>query len=791
MVQTIAGRLSGGAGLSGTDATTLQMLLVGRGGASRILREAVGEFTEWTMNHNVPWPAIRAFASGRLMALDKMPGIRPIGIGELWRRLFCKLCMLASGEEATEACGNTNLCGGLEAGIEGGIHAAKRIWDELNEEEEWGFTLVDARNAFNEENRTAMLWTVRHLWPSGAQFAFNFYKHFAILVIRGKDSRSACIILSKEGVTQGCPLAMVLYAIGLLPLTKKLKRDLPDLFQPWYADDGAAGGKWDDILRWYEALADLGPPRGYFPEPSKSILIVHPSQVDKARLKFQSLGLKVKTGHRYLGGFIGDSDSEARHISSQVLAWTEAVKQLATVAADYPQAAYSGMQRSLQQEWQFMQRVSSLATNDPNTYSPLENAIRNTFVKELLQAPTFWASDENRELTKGLSKLPIRTGGLALPDPTETLTPSSSTSRKGTSHLTDSLLKLTDWDIDSHKETMKEAKSDYKSEKLKKAESEYKTLTSSTPPALERTISRGKQTGAWLSTIPSQVNGTCLSRDEWRDMACIRYGIRPESLPPKCDGCGKEATVEHLMSCSYGGLTVGAHDEIKNELAELCAKALRPSCVRDEPLIIPISRNSNNNAPSSPSAQAQPSSTNTTDTPNTPNPTSPTPPPNTHPNSTNTSPPNNNRGDISIRGFWEHGTDCIVDVRIINADCKTHASRPNASILKYSEQAKKRKHLQACLTHRRHFTPFVCTRDGLLGDEAEAFLKRLARHLSKKWDKPYSRICGWLRSRLSITMARATHRCLRWARTRITANDDSFKHLPSWEDGAGLNLARW
>ena len=81
--------------------------------------------------------------------------------------------------------------------------------------------MVDAKNAFNEENRTAMLWTVRHLWPSGAMFAFNFYKHFAILVIRGKGTKDACIILSKEGVTQGCPLAMVLYAIGFLPLTKK------------------------------------------------------------------------------------------------------------------------------------------------------------------------------------------------------------------------------------------------------------------------------------------------------------------------------------------------------------------------------------------------------------------------------------------------------------------------------------------------------------------------------------------------------------------------------------------
>ena len=61
----------------------------------------------------------------------------------------------------------------MEAGIEGEIHAASLQWAQHSQEEEWGFSLIDARNAFNEENRTAMLWAVWHEWPSGAQFTFN------------------------------------------------------------------------------------------------------------------------------------------------------------------------------------------------------------------------------------------------------------------------------------------------------------------------------------------------------------------------------------------------------------------------------------------------------------------------------------------------------------------------------------------------------------------------------------------------------------------------------------------
>ena len=61
----------------------------------------------------------------------------------------------------------------MEAGIEGGIHAVRILWQKHAQEEDWGFLLIDARNTFNEENRTAMLWAVRFKSPSGVRFAFN------------------------------------------------------------------------------------------------------------------------------------------------------------------------------------------------------------------------------------------------------------------------------------------------------------------------------------------------------------------------------------------------------------------------------------------------------------------------------------------------------------------------------------------------------------------------------------------------------------------------------------------
>jgi hypothetical protein len=182
----------------------------------------------------------------RLVALDKCPGVRPIGVGKTWRRLAAKATLLVSGCDAKERCGINQLCAGLEAGIEGVIHVIDKLWRQHKEEEEWGFLLlVDAANAFNELNWTAMLWTIRQEWPSGARFAFNCYCHWATLVIHGKGG-TVVLIFSK-----GDLLSMFGYGIGILPLIRRLKIEFPAVKQPWYANDAGTGGSCTDLRKLF------------------------------------------------------------------------------------------------------------------------------------------------------------------------------------------------------------------------------------------------------------------------------------------------------------------------------------------------------------------------------------------------------------------------------------------------------------------------------------------------------------------------------------------------------------
>ena len=323
-VEQVARRLLGSAGPGGTDSAAVQHWLLRFGGASQQLRKAVAELTDWISNSSPPWAAYRALRAGRLVAIDKCPGVRPVGIGESWMRLISKCVLHVAGGEAKESCGIDQLCVGLESGIEGGIHAMRLLWEQHSAEEEWGFLLIDAANAFNEGNRIVMFWTISHKWPSSARFAFNCYRHWVIVVVRGENGL-AIFIFSKEGVTQGDPLAMAAYGILLLPLIRQLQDEIPDVNQPWYADDAGAGGKFCAIQEYFEQLQELGPSRGYFPEPTKSILVVQGHTKELAASYFKDLKFKVTTGLQYLGGFIGKASAQQAWIKEKTKDWAESV----------------------------------------------------------------------------------------------------------------------------------------------------------------------------------------------------------------------------------------------------------------------------------------------------------------------------------------------------------------------------------------------------------------------------------------------------------------------------------
>jgi len=275
-----------------------------------------------------------------------------------------------------------------------------------------------------------MLWTVRHRWADGARFAFNCYRHAAQLILRQKGG-TGHIIESHEGVTQGDPLSMVLYGIALTPLAEKLQEVEPTVTQPWYADDFAMAGKASAISRVMRRLQDLGPARGYFPEPAKSIAITPRQHRDAARFVMAEFNFTYTDGNRYVGGYIGAPDTRGEWLDTQVTKWSENVRQLAQIAKRYPQTAFAGLSKSLQAEWQYLPRVTP---NCKDSFGPIEEAIGETFLLALFQD-----TEANTATLRSVLAQSACHAGLGIPDPVASADEHYASSVHGTAILVTSI----------------------------------------------------------------------------------------------------------------------------------------------------------------------------------------------------------------------------------------------------------------------------------------------------------------------------------------------------------------
>ena len=411
------------------------------------------------------------------------------------------------------------------------------------------------------------------------------------------------------------------------------------------------------------------------------------------------------------------------------------------VAKRYPQTAYAGLTKSLQAEWQYVQRV---VPDCGDEFAPIEAAIANVFLPALFSAPL-----AEIEPLRELLALSPKQAGLGLPDPTTTAAAGYAASLGCTEDLTTSLQQRTELDTPAYTAAARRIRREFSDGRKSSEEMTFARLEKAADRETAKRLDRSRKTGAWLSAIPNALNGTVLSQEEFTDNLRVRYGLLPLLLPCNCDGCGAKFTVPHAMACKKGGLVTLRHNDAGAEWKQQCARAFTTSAVSDEPLI-----HTGRDTGSTKGAKG-------------------------------TQPAPALRGDVGVLGFWKKGHMTIFDVRVTDTDAASYRGQKATTILANHEKEKKKKYNDACLARRRHFTPLVFSVDGMRGAEADAASKRLAALLSEKWKRSYSEVCGYVRSRLSFAIARTLTLCLRGVRdptARIAT--------ATWESGPGLNLYR-
>ena len=333
LIQSLSRKVQGSGGPTQLDADNWKLITNASifKPQANALCDAVAELAKKLAAEQVPAEVLHEFTASRLVALDKNPGVRPIGVGEIIRRVCSKAVLFSIRDDIQNVCGPLQTCTGIKSGVEAAIHAMREAF--LKDDCE-GMLLVDAENAFNSVNREVALNNVKSVCPPFFQFLKNMYQEPSKLIVQGAPSGSH--LLSKEGTTQGDGAGMPMYACAIKPLVDELGTTLKSdddsyrAIQAWFADDSACAGLLSGIKAWWDLLISLGPKYGYFPKPAKCHLILKGEDLlEQATDLFSGAGINITvTGERHLGAVIGSPDFKADYVDGKVKCWVEDVESL-------------------------------------------------------------------------------------------------------------------------------------------------------------------------------------------------------------------------------------------------------------------------------------------------------------------------------------------------------------------------------------------------------------------------------------------------------------------------------
>ena len=124
----------------------------------KTLREEITTLARNLLKFNYHPSLLEGYTACRLIPLDKNPGVRPIGVGQVLRRIIGKTISDMFKEEIKEAAGPLQVCAGHSAGSEAAIHAMNQVF---NEERVDAVLLIDGTNAYSQMNRAVAMHNIR------------------------------------------------------------------------------------------------------------------------------------------------------------------------------------------------------------------------------------------------------------------------------------------------------------------------------------------------------------------------------------------------------------------------------------------------------------------------------------------------------------------------------------------------------------------------------------------------------------------------------------------------------
>lgn len=738
LIKNVGRNAKGAAGPSGLDANAWNRMLTCFKQSSDRLCEALAAVARCLCTDDLSEVDLSAFTAARLIPLDKRPGVRPIAVGEVVRRIICKAIMKVIERDVVLATAPRQVCVGVPSACEAAVHAMESLFGRPEVE---GILLVDASNAFNSMNRAAAKHNISRLCPALSGVFNNTYAKPVRLFVTGGGE-----ITSREGTCQGDPLAMAFYAVAITPLIQQLQNECPSTNQCWYADDDGAADKLVLLRRYWDKLVEIGPGFGYFPNAVKTILLPKPEHITEAKHIFAGTGIDIQSeGCRYLGGALGQQEFCSAYIKSMADRWCAQLKELSQIAQTQPQAAYTVFTKGLSAQWKY--HIRSIKSQ-PEHFQALDELIDSCLLPALTGRDFSGPTAE-----RVLLSLPANLGGIAVPIVGRCVDSEYQSSRKVTQPLVDVIAPEhkehlfspstskantqvippttpAPHDLPHAMKAIAACRRQLYEERTRRRKDQCEIAKNLEPQLTQQqrfimSIAGEKGVSSWLTADPSLSTGTVLNKSDFRDAVGIRYGFPLDGIPASCV-CGAGMTVDHALTCPSGGYPTARHDELRDVIADV----VRCVCVdvETEPQLLPVADESLLGRSVNRSAEA--------------------------------------RLDIRARGFWTRQQEAFFDIRVTHLKANMLTVSEATKHLVANEREKKRQYGQRVnIIERGAFTPLVFSTSGMAAPECSRFLKDLvAAIVRKNKDLDYSHVMHTLRCKLAFCLLRWNVTCMRGCR---------------------------
>ena len=484
------------------------------GTANSDLRKAFANVVKKLCTDLIKTQTIEALLSCRLTPLDKNPGLRLIRVGEVLRRIAGKVIVSVLKNDVIDCTGSLQVCAGQEAGIEAPVHSLNSMY---NDENNVAVLLVDASNAFTSLNREVFLHNISYICPTISAFIKNCYNSPSRLVIIGGKK-----LKSNDGTTQGDPVSMAIYGIGVTPLISMLIDIAATSTESQvgvlaYADDFLAAEKLDDLRKWRDTLTIIGPKFGYYPESTKTWLVVKPYVSQRTNKIFSGTKIKIASeGHRYLAGIFSAEEFKYTYMGEKVMEWINQLEVLSKIAVVEPQTAHCVFVGG------FKYKVTYTMRTVPDIRKHLEKLDQTVDAKFI---PTLTDGHFCNEMERKLLSRPVKYSGMGI----VTFCDIAENEYNNSRALTASLIKFqleqnTAYSV--NREEIKMLKTNIKLEKLWQNTQKLNVIQCSLSGEKLKLNDRHQEKGTsiWLSTLPLKDEGYCLNKQEFWDLVKLRYG---------------------------------------------------------------------------------------------------------------------------------------------------------------------------------------------------------------------------------------------------------------------------